>query len=169
MKIGILSDTHSKIKEAKDTLDFFASNGAEFIIHAGDICHYETLQALKDCGIRYVAVYGNNDARLVEYHHEFNLVKEPDYFKVAGTKFKLMHLPFYMSADAEVVVYGHTHQFACEFTNGTLFLNSGEVCARNKPLSECVILDVSESRFDVTYFGDLIELKKFSYERVKNG
>ena len=169
MKIGILSDTHSKVQEAKKTLDFLVQNGAEFIIHAGDICKYETLELLATCGVRYVAVYGNNDAHLVQYHNEYNLVQEPNYFKLANTKFKLMHMPFYMSADADVVVFGHTHQFNCEFNNGTLFLNPGEVCAREKPINECVMLEVTNEKFDIIYFANYKQTKTFSYDRIKNG
>ncbi|MEA1956539.1 MAG: YfcE family phosphodiesterase [Campylobacterota bacterium] len=164
-KIGILSDTHSKVQEAKKTLDFLVQNGVEFIIHAGDICRYETLEHLATCGVKYVGVYGNNDAHLVQYHNEYNLVQEPNYFKVADTKFKLMHMPFYMNPDADVVVFGHTHEFACEFKNNTLFLNPGEVCAREKPITECVILEVSENDFVVEYFANYERAKTFSYER----
>jgi len=166
MKIGILSDTHSKVDEAKKTLDFLVKNGAEFIIHAGDICRYETLELLATCGVRYVGVYGNNDAHLVQYHNDYNLVKEPNYFKIANTKFKLMHLPFYMSPDADVVVFGHTHKFACEFKNNTLFLNPGEVCAREKPVVESVILDVKDESFEVTYFANYEIKESFFYDRV---
>jgi len=151
VKIGVLSDTHSKVDEAKKTIDFLVQNGAEFIIHAGDICKVQTLEALKNCGVRYVAVYGNNDASLVAYHNEYNLVKEPYYFKLAGLKFKLMHIPYYMSADADVVVFGHTHEFKCEFVNDTLFLNPGEVCAREKPIVEFAMLHV-EDELSVEYF-----------------
>jgi len=165
MKIGILSDTHSKIKEAKKTLDFLVKNGAEFIIHAGDVCKYETLELLATCGVRYVAVYGNNDAHLVQYHNDYNLVQEPNYFKLAGVKFKLMHLPFYMTPDADVVVFGHTHIFESEFKNNTLFLNSGEVCAREKPITECVMLEVKDEEFIVEYFANYEKTKTFSYKR----
>jgi uncharacterized protein len=173
MKIGILSDTHSKVQRAKETLDLLIENGAEFIIHAGDVCEYETLELLKNCGKRYLCVYGNNDAHLAQYHNQFNLVQEPHYFKLADTKFKLMHLPFYMTPDAEVILYGHTHEFKSEFIEGTLFLNPGESCARNKPRSECLMLDVTEKEFEVTYFfketkkSDQEDFKrqKFVYER----
>jgi len=151
VKIGVISDTHSKVDEAKKTIDFLVQNGAEFIIHAGDICKLQTLEALKNCGVRYVAVYGNNDSNLVAYQNEHNLVKEPYYFKLAGLKFKLMHIPYYMSADADVVVFGHTHEFKCEFVNGTLFLNPGEVCAREKPIVEFAMLHV-EDKLHVEYF-----------------
>ena len=170
MKIGVISDTHSKVKKAKEALDELIGNGAQFIIHAGDICEYETLELLKNCGKRYVAVYGNNDAHLAEYHNDYNLVQEPYYFKLADTKFKLMHLPFYMTPDAEVVIFGHTHEFQSEEVNGTLFLNPGESCARNKTISECAMLELKEKKFKVTYYTKdkqdaEFKSKKFSYAR----
>ena len=173
MKIGILSDTHTKVQSAKVVLDILIENGAEFIIHAGDICEYETLELLKNCGKRYIAVYGNNDANLVPFHNEFNLVQEPYYFKLADTKFKLMHLPFYLSPDAEVVIFGHTHTFESDMKKGTLYLNPGEVCARSKPLIESAMLEVTEKKFIVTYYyakkkkEDSFKSKEFSYKRKK--
>ncbi len=174
MKIGILSDTHSKVNLAKDALDMLLENGAEFIIHAGDICELETLEMLKNCGKRYVAVYGNNDAHLVQHHNNYNLVQEPHYFKLAETKFKLMHLPFYMAPDTEIVVFGHTHTFESDFKNGTLFLNPGEVCARSKPISECSMLSIKEDSFKVTYYSkdkntNSYNKQKFVYERKSHG
>lgn len=170
MKIGILSDTHSKVKKAKETLEQLIADGAEFIVHAGDVCELETLELLKQCGKRYVVVYGNNDAHLVSYHNDYNLVQEPHYFKLAETKFKLMHLPFYMTPDTEVVIFGHTHEFKSEFINGTLFLNPGESCARNKPLSECAMLEIKPKKFKVTYYtkgknDTEFQTEKFSYKR----
>ncbi len=164
MRIGILSDTHTKVKKAKATLDLLIENGAEFIIHAGDVYEYEILELLKNCGKRYVCVYGNNDAHLVEFHNDYNLVQEPYYFKLADTNFKLMHLPFYMTPDTEVVIFGHTHEFKSEFIEGTLFLNPGESCARNKPVSECVLLEIKEKKFKVTYFSKEKNAKKFESE-----
>ena len=164
MKIGIFSDTHTKIKRAKESLDLLLEKGAEFIIHAGDVCELETLELLKNCGKRYVVVYGNNDAHLVQYHNDYNLVQEPHYFKLADTSFKLMHLPFYMTPDTEIVIFGHTHEFKSEFVEGTLFLNPGESCAREKPLSECVILEVKEKKLLVNYYTKANNKKKFNVQ-----
>lgn len=170
MKIGIISDTHTKVKKAKEALDMLIENGAEFIVHAGDVCEYETLELLKNCGKRYVVVYGNNDAHLVKYHNSFNLVQEPYYFKLAETTFKLMHLPFYMAPDTEIVISGHTHEFHSDFVNGTLFLNPGESCARNKSISECAMLEVKNKKLKVTYYtkdkdDSKFKSKKFIYDR----
>lgn len=173
MKIGILSDTHTKIGRSQKAIEKLLEAGAEFFIHAGDIVRKECLEQLRDTGKRYIAVYGNNDAHMHEYHNAFHLVQEPHYFKLAQTKFKLMHLPFYMSADAEVVIFGHTHTFECDFKNGTLFLNPGEVCGRNSAVSECAMLDVTPERFDVTYYYRPAGIgqkefseRHFSFERV---
>jgi uncharacterized protein len=170
MKIGILSDTHTKSGRSQRVIDHLLNEGAEFLIHAGDIGSPEHLEQLVLSNRRYVAVYGNNDAHLVAYHNKYNLVQEPHYFKLAQTKFKLMHLPFYMSADADVVLFGHTHTFECDFKNGTLFLNPGEACARNKGVSECAMLEVTPKTFRVTYYARALktstfEAHHFSFER----
>lgn len=171
MKIGILSDTHKKTKLASKAIKHLVKNGAEFLIHAGDIVEPEVLELLKNSGLKYVAVYGNNDAHLVSYHNSYNLVQEPYYFKLANTRFKLMHLPFYMNPDADVVIFGHTHIFECDFKNNTLFLNPGEACARNKPLSEFAMLEVEKESFKVSYYSrdpkeELFNESHFVFERT---
>ena len=152
MKVGIISDTHRKIKKTKKAINHLLKNGAEFIIHAGDIVEVEILDMLENSSVDYLAVYGNNDHHLVEHHEEYNLVQEPYYFNLAGLKFKLMHLPYYMAPDADVIVFGHTHIFQNEMNNGKLFLNSGEVCARKKPISEFAMLEILEDKFFVTHY-----------------
>lgn len=170
MKIGIISDTHSKVKKASRAINALLNDGAEFIIHAGDIVEVETLDLLKNCGVDYVAVYGNNDAHLGYCHSDYKLVQEPYYFKLGSTKIKLMHLPFYLTPDADVVVFGHTHLFESDFKGDTLYINPGEACARNKPLSEWAMLDIEDDKFLVTYYtrankSDEIKTKEYIYER----
>lgn len=96
-------------------------------------------------------MFGNNDKHLRELQDEFGLVYEPAYFKLGGLKFKLMHIPIYLNPDADVVIFGHTHKKYINFTGKTLFLNPGEACARNKDLSECLILEITDKKFIVTY------------------
>jgi putative phosphoesterase len=152
MKIGVISDTHSKVGKAKKAIEFLLKSGAEFFIHAGDICEVEVLEMLENSGKKYIAVYGNNDAHLAEFHSKYKLVQEPYYFELSTLKFKLMHLPFYMNPDVDVVISGHTHTFHSEYNNDTLFLNPGEVCARSKPISECAMLEVKEHNLIVTHY-----------------
>jgi putative phosphoesterase len=170
MKIGIISDTHTKVKKTARALNTLIEDGAEFIVHAGDILEVETLELLKNCGLKYVCVYGNNDAHLRIYHNKYNLVQEPYYFKLENTKFKLMHLPLHMAPDADVIISGHTHIFHSEFNNKTLFLNSGEVCARRKPISEWLMLEVTKRNYKVTHYtraNKSNEINKKEYKYAK--
>jgi len=171
VKIGILSDTHKKEEYSQQVINHLLEEGAEFLIHAGDIVKEDVLMQLHNSGVRYVAVYGNNDSHLAEVHNNYNLVQEPHYFKLAQTKFKLMHLPFYMNPDTEIVIFGHTHTFECDFKKETLFLNPGEVCARSKPISECAMLEVTDENFNVTHYTRPLKKTKFkarhfSFERA---
>lgn len=153
MKIGVLSDTHTKTKLSQDIITHLVANGATFLIHAGDIVEPEILTQLANSGVKYIAVYGNNDSHLVSYHNAYNLVQEPHYFIHNNIKFKLMHMPFYLSSDdADVVIFGHTHSFECDFKNNTLFLNPGEACARNKNFSECALLEITQKLYKVTHY-----------------
>ncbi len=170
MKIGILSDTHKKEGRSQKLINHLKACGAEFLIHAGDIVKPEILEQLKQSGLRYIAVYGNNDAHLVEYHTKYNLVQEPHYFKLGGAKFKLMHLPFYLNADAEIIIFGHTHVFECDFKHKTLFLNPGESCARDEPFSSGAMLEISEHEFLITHYSravgnDSYEERHYRFER----
>lgn len=166
MKIGILSDTHTKLGRAKKVIDHLIENGAEYLIHAGDICEVEVLAYMKASRLPYIAVYGNNDAHMVEYHRSYNLVQEPHLFTIKGQRFKLMHLPYYMNPDAPIIIFGHTHTFECDYKNGTLFLNPGEACARNKSVSECAMLTISSEAFEVDAYSRALKTKEWKVQHM---
>ncbi|MDF1881774.1 YfcE family phosphodiesterase [Sulfurimonas sp. MAG313] len=167
MKIGILSDTHTKTGRAKKVIDLLIENGAQYLIHAGDICEVEVLQYLAATKLPYIAVYGNNDAHMVEHHRKFNLVQEPHLFKIDDIKFKLMHLPYYLNPDdADIIIFGHTHMFECDFKADTLFINPGESCARNKPVSECVLLEINDDKYSVTSFNRALKTKMWNTQHM---
>jgi len=149
LKVGIISDSHKKVGRAKKGIDFLISQGAEYIIHSGDIVKIEVLEYLRETGLVYLAVYGNNDNHLFEYHKDFNLVQEPYYFKIKDTKFKLMHHPYFMTPDVDMIIYGHTHIQHSQINNKTIFINSGEVCGRDKPSSTVSLVEISDSDFIV--------------------
>ena len=152
MKIGIISDSHRKPKRTKRAIDLLVKNGAEFFIHAGDIVEEETLKMLQATNLPYIAVFGNNDRHLRGLEKKYNLAVEPHYFDLAGLKFKLMHIPVYLVPDVDVVVFGHTHTKYINHSGKALFINPGEVCARNKDISECVMLETLREKFITTYY-----------------
>jgi len=152
LKIGIMSDTHKKLGRAKKAVDLLIDNGAEFIVHAGDIVREELLEYLEE-KIRYVAVLGNNDYHLYSVVDKYNLVSEPYYFKLANKTWKLMHYPKHIfPLDTDIIVYGHTHDVDISFNGRNLILNPGEVCARDSGFSSCIMLEILENRYIVTLY-----------------
>ena len=170
MKIGILSDSHHRSDYTKEVIDFLKEKGSQYLIHAGDLCIEENLQLLKDSGLIYVSVFGNNDTGLISVSNKYTIKQEPYYFKIKDIKFKLMHLPYHLTPDTDVVIFGHTHKFESECKNGTLFVNPGEVCAREKPLIECVFLEINENEYIISYYfkntnKEFFEKEEYKYER----
>lgn len=152
MKIGLLSDTHTKVDLTAYVVETLCQEGAEFFIHAGDIVKEENLKILKKSKIPYIAVLGNNDNGLKNLTKEYNLVKEPHYFSIGDTKVKLMHHPYYIKADADLIVYGHTHYFDAKVNKGAFFVNPGEVCARKKELCECALIELKKTKWHLKRF-----------------
>ena len=151
IKIGILSDSHTRLDYLKLVLKQMQEEGINYLLHAGDLCKQEALELVKSQNLPYTCVFGNNDYGLIEFANIYNIKKEPSYFKIQNSTFKMMHLPFYMTPDSDVVVYGHTHIFEHNFNGKTLFINPGEVCAREKPRIEFVILQIDEKSYKLEY------------------
>ncbi len=151
IKIAILSDSHRKVDLTLQAIEHLKNKGASYLVHAGDLEIEENLKLLKNADLPYVSVFGNNDIRLVPLQDNYKIYQEPYYFKIKDFKFKLMHLPFYMKPDSDIVISGHTHYFESSYINDTLFLNPGEVCARNKNLTECVLLEITKNQYIIEY------------------
>ncbi len=152
MKIGILSDPHRRSDLQGAAIDKLLGEGAEYLLHAGDLCVEENLRQLEEAGVPYAAVFGNNDASLRSLAGRYRIKPEPWYFRLRDLRVKMMHLPYYLTPDAELVIYGHTHRFAAELQGETLYLNPGEVCAREGKLSECVLLEREMDRWHLRRF-----------------
>lgn len=169
-KLGVMSDSHQKADLTKDAIDMLKSKGAEYLVHAGDLEIRENLELLKKSELPYVIVFGNNDWNLFEYQHDYKIHKEPYYFKIKDSKYKLMHIPNHLTPNSDIIIYGHTHIFKTEYVNNTLFLNPGELCAREKDLTECVLLEVSDESYKVNYYfkkpsDDNWQMKLYEYKR----
>jgi hypothetical protein len=170
MKIALLSDSHRKTTLTIQAIDMLKSKGAQYLVHAGDLEIKENLDILKNSGLTYVSVFGNNDYNLLQYSDNYNINQEPYYFKIEDVTFKLMHIPNYLTPDSDVVIFGHTHDFHQEYNNNTLFINPGEVCARNKSITECALLEIKEDKYIIEYNykkheSTIWETKIYEYEK----
>jgi len=170
MKIAILSDSHRKTEYTKETIARLKSFGAEYLVHAGDLELKEHLDILKDSNLPYVAVFGNNDYNLIQYANQYNIKKEPYYFKIKDYKFKLMHLPYYLTGDTDIVISGHTHIFEHSYINDTVFINPGEICAREQPIISAVLLEITDNKYIINRHTKDInstqwEIEEFIYDK----
>jgi len=128
--VGVISDTHGLLREQAVT----ALNGADVIIHAGDIGTLEVLEALRKVA-PVVAVRGNMDG----YGWAQDL-PETEMVEFGEAYIYVLHDLFHLDIDPQAsgvqsVISGHTHQPAAETKNGVLYLNPGSAGYRrhNRP------------------------------------
>ena len=122
-RIVILSDTHGLLRT--EVLEYLSQ--ADVIIHGGDINTQAIVDTLQGLAPLYI-VRGNNDKEWAEgLPHSLT-------FAIEGVRFFLVHnkrdVPPNLS-DVDVVVYGHSHKYACEDRDGVLWLNPGS-CGRRR-------------------------------------
>ena len=152
MKIGLISDTHlySTSKPLPDIV-FSTFESCDLILHAGDILCYEVLDSLSKIS-KTAAVAGNNDPD--ELHEWLGLKK---IISVNGKRICLSHgHDGYGSAvqnikrlsaktEADIFVFGHSHEPIHLQENGIHFINPGSAFQRRRqPFCSVALLDISE-------------------------
>ena len=122
-RVIVLSDTHGLLRP--EVLEYLSQ--ADVIIHGGDINTRAIVDKLREYAPLYI-VRGNNDKEWAEG------LPQSLTFTIEGVRFFLIHnkkdVPLDLS-DTNVVVYGHSHKYACEERNGVLWLNPGS-CGRRR-------------------------------------
>jgi uncharacterized protein len=123
--LGIISDTHSLVRpEAVKALE-----GADMIIHAGDIGTPEVLEALHALA-PVIAVRGNNDKGAWA-----QALPATEVVEVEGVALYVLHDVHALDLDPvaagfQAVISGHSHRPAMAKRQGVLFLNPGSAGPR---------------------------------------
>ena len=128
MRLGILSDTHSKPLPKQLVQDF---QNVDLIVHAGDFCEvddYEVVKKIKDIK----AVYGNMDSMELRKRLPRKQVFSCGKFSIgvfhgegpAQAVFDRVRSEF-AKEKADVVIFGHSHQPLNEKIDGVLYFNPG--------------------------------------------
>ena len=119
----VLSDTHGLLRP--EVLKYLSQ--ADIIIHGGDINTQAIVDKLREYAPLYI-VRGNNDKEWAEELPQsltFS-IEDVHFFLIHNKRDVLSDL-----SDTDVVVYGHSHKYACEERNGVLWLNPGS-CGRRR-------------------------------------
>ena len=142
-RIGVLSDTHGMLRrEVAELLQ-----GCDQIIHGGDFASAEILEALESIAPVH-AVRGNNDWG--GWAQELPRLMRID---LGGIAFCVTHkradVPRNLTG-VDVVVCGHTHQYAEEWIQGRLWLNPGS-CSFPRPYRAMPTMAVLSTEADGTF------------------
>ena len=149
IKIGVISDTHmQRPTEELTALVDGPFQGAEMILHAGDMTELSILEAFS--GKKVIAVCGNMDSSRVEDEIPLKRVLEIGRFRIGlihggGSPFDLEDRIRGEFEEVDCIVYGHSHYPANHIREGVLFFNPGTAFDRRHAVSNTVgILAVGE-------------------------
>ncbi|MEO0322657.1 MAG: metallophosphoesterase family protein [Myxococcota bacterium] len=150
MRVGVISDTHGLLRpEALRALD-----GADHLLHAGDVGHPDVLTALAQLA-PLTAIRGNVDEPAAVRRSRRRNKPDPAWAQhlpdavtvtLAGVPVHLVHdrKALTVTPPVRVVVSGHSHQPALDAADGVLFLNPGSAGPRRFSLPVTVAwLDLS--------------------------
>lgn len=122
LRIGLISDTHGLLRA--EVLEYL--RGSDRILHAGDICGPEVLQALGELA-PVTAVRGNNDRG-----GWADALEQATTVEWEGVAIHVVHdlKELVLPQGARVVVTGHSHKPRVEERAGVLYVNPGSAGPR---------------------------------------
>ena len=144
MLVCILSDSHDHIPLLRKAVNQAKEQGAEIILHCGDVVAPSTLKAVLDVDLPIYAIHGNNTGDMymlsrIAHGSEGKLhyYGQDASFNLADRRIFIVHYPHYAKAmaatgDYDLVCCGHSHKVQIEWINNvsggkTLLCNPGTV------------------------------------------
>lgn len=147
MRIGLISDTHSRLRPRV----YDAFDGVDLILHAGDVGPMDIITDLETVAPVH-AVMGNTDSPALRPRVQDEVRLELEGYSVVVVHGHLMGSPtaaLLRAAypDADVIVYGHTHRQRVDREDGCLIVNPGAAGAARfglKPSVAVLVLKAGE-------------------------
>jgi len=129
LRIGVISDTHAHNLSEIPAPILKALAGVDLVIHAGDFTERAVLEGLRTLG-DMKAVHGNMDSEEIK-----QLLPHKELFIANGKKIGLTHGsggPWgiagrvrEMFGDADIIIFGHSHEPSNQYIRGSLLFNPG--------------------------------------------
>jgi putative phosphoesterase len=147
MLVGLISDTHNLVRPEA----LAALTGVEQILHGGDVCQPQVLEALQEIAPVY-AVRGNRDQG--EWADALPLELTLD---LAGSRIHVVHILKSITVDPvaagiHVVISGHSHRAGIRERQGVLYVNPGSAGPRRFSLPISLArLTIEDGRLDVEF------------------
>ncbi len=153
MLVAILSDSHDHVDRLKQAMQILSERGITTVIHAGDFVAPFALAPIVSAGVKFFAVFGNNDgeiAGLKRASAPIGEIQAPPYrFELDGKRFLLTHAPLPETRIAvekyqtDYLVYGHTHLPEKKEVGSLTLINPGELGGWLKRRATIAILDTA--------------------------
>jgi len=154
MLIGLLSDSHDHLIRLEAGLERLRREGVEMLIHPGDIIAPFAAKLLAEWEGPLHVVYGNNDGERAGLKKVLpQIVDGPLLVEAGGRRISVDHYPpddvHQPIENADVVLFGHTHEIVNEQRDGVLFINPGENCGWVKGVSTVATLDTEALKAEI--------------------
>jgi len=152
--IGVTGDTHNNLKNIKKICSIFNQNGAELVLHTGDISLPKSLSAFKDLKCPLIAVLGNNDIeeekglKLAAKEFACEIFDEPHSIKLNNKNISLLHHPHLINPDMlikiDFILHGHTHRYRLEENNNCIIFKPGECAGFMEGKNQVGLIDLEK-------------------------
>jgi putative phosphoesterase len=167
MKVCIVSDSHDRADPLAAAVLDAAAQGAEAVIHCGDIIGTQTLRGALSAGLPMHVIHGNNLGDPVslsrwarESNGQLHYHGADARLDLGGKKIFVVHYPEYgyamaCTGDWDVVCCGHSHVAAVEQVANvkrgkTWLVNPGTIAGLAAPAT-WVLGDLIAMRFDMRF------------------
>lgn len=131
MQIGVMADSHDHLPRIERAVDLFNRQEVDFVIHAGDFVAPFALAPLERLQCEWVGVFGNNDGERagLERRSQGRIKAAPFRTELDGRRLTVVHIlqELELSREqADIIIFGHTHQAEIRHEGKILLLNPGE-------------------------------------------
>jgi len=143
MHIAVLSDSHDQIPNLRRAVKYANREGADLLIHCGDLISPFMLPHLHAFNGPVHLIYGNNagDQGLISArcgstfpniaHHGVHGTVNAGAFRIAFNHYPELARDLALSGNYELVCYGHDHIFYVERVGHCVLLNPGDLLGKD--------------------------------------
>ncbi len=170
MKICIVSDSHDRADPLANAVQQAAFEGAEAVIHCGDVIGTQTLRGALQVGLPMHVIHGNNLGDAVslsrwarERPQQLHYHGQDARIEMDGKKIFVVHYPEYgyamaCTGDWDLVCCGHSHVAAIEQVgtvrnSSTWLVNPGTVAGLSAAKT-WILGDLAAMRFELRTLDD---------------
>ena len=154
MLIGLVSDSHDNVPAIQEAVQALQDRGAEHLLHAGDVVAPFAAKAWAAFDGPITAVFGNNDGEREGLARVLDDIDDPPRtLELAGRTIVLAHAAEQIDdatrAQADLVVYGHTHRAEASREADVLTVNPGEVGGWLTGRRTCAVVDLQSLAVEI--------------------